>query len=88
MGINRLSVYLDDPSLRETVRIAAARRGVSISAYGLQALRDRLSREGLLHDERTAQEAARTLDALRTQMGPIGIPVCNLASEFHQEVTP
>ncbi len=81
MGINRLSVYLDDPSLRETVKMAAARRGVSISAYVLQALRDRLSREGLLHDERTAQEAARILDALRAQVGPIGIPVRDLIDE-------
>jgi hypothetical protein len=81
MGISRLSVYLDDPSLRETVKIAAARRGVSISAYVLQALRDQLSREGLLHDERTAQEAARVLDALRAQVGPIGIPVRDLIDE-------
>ena len=77
MGISRLSVYLDDPSLRETVKMAAARRGVSISAYVLQALRDRLSSEGLLYDEKTAQEAARILDALRAQVGPMGIPVCN-----------
>jgi hypothetical protein len=81
MGISRLSVYLDDPSLRERVKIAAARRGVSISAYVLQALRDRLSREGLLHDERTAQEAARILDALRAQVGPVGIPVRDLIDE-------
>jgi hypothetical protein len=81
MGISRLSVYLDDPSLRETVKIAAARRGVSISAYVLQALRDQLSREGLLHDERTAQEVARVLDALRAQVGPIGIPVRDLIDE-------
>ena len=81
MGINRLSVYLDDPSLRETVKIAAARQGVSISAYVLQALRDRLSKEGLLHDEWTAQEAARILDTLRTQTGPIGIPVRDLIDE-------
>ncbi len=85
MGVIKLSVYLDDPFIREKARIAAARRGISISTYVLQALRDRLVREGLLPEETNPQEAARALDALRTHIGPIGIPVCALIEEGRTE---
>ncbi len=74
MGVIKLSVYLDDPSFREKVKLAAARHGVSVSAYVLQAIRDRLAHEDFL-EEMSPQEAARALDALRAQIGPIGVSV-------------
>lgn len=81
MNVIKLSVYLDDPTLREKVKNAAARHGVSISTYVLQALRDRLARDEVLLEEINPQEAAKSLDALRTQIGPIGIPVHILVEE-------
>lgn len=81
MGVIKLSVYLDDPSLREKVKIAAARRGISISTYVLEALRERLARDEMLREEVIPQEAAKALDALRTQIGPIGVPVRLLVEE-------
>lgn len=81
MGVIRLSVYLDDPVLREKVKIAAARRGVSISTYVLQALRDRLAWDEVLLEEITPQEAAKALDVIRTQVGPVGVPVRTLVEE-------
>lgn len=81
MGVIRLSVYLDDPVLREKVKIAAARRGVSISTYVLQALRDRLAWDEVLLEEINPQEAAKALDVIRTQVGPVGVPVRTLVEE-------
>src|ERR1700676_3497717 len=78
----RLNIYLDDPELRKSIKVAAARQGVSTSAYCLEAIRDRLARERLTaaDDERTMrrQAAARRLDALRDTIDPIGVPVSEL----------
>ncbi|MCX7856154.1 MAG: hypothetical protein N2556_09350 [Anaerolineae bacterium] len=81
MNVTKISVYLNDPVLREKVKSAATRRGVSISTYVLQALRDRLAWDEMLLEEISPQEAAKALDALRTQIGPIGIPVRMLVEE-------
>jgi hypothetical protein len=80
----RLNIYLDDPDLRIMVKIAAARQGVSTSAYCLQAIREKLVRERLAADEeRTArrQSAARRLEALRSSLAPIGVSVSELVAE-------
>ncbi len=77
----RLNIYLDDPTLHEKVKIAAARRGMSLSAYALLALRRQLAADGLLPKAEGPEEAARALDALRTRIGPIGIPVAELIRE-------
>lgn len=82
MGIrSRLNIYLDDPTLHEKVKIAAARRRMSISAYALLALRRQLAEDGLLPAIESPEEAARALDALRERIGPIGIPVAELVRE-------
>lgn len=77
----RLNIYLDDPGLHEKVKIAAARRGVSMSAYALLALRQLLAQDGLLSTEEGPQEAARRLDELRRRVGPLGVPVQTLVEE-------
>lgn len=85
MTYSRLNIYLDDPELRTKIKIAAARRGVSTSAYCLEAIREKLAREGeqTIDDERMKkrQEAARRLDALRSSIGRIGTPVSELVAE-------
>ncbi len=84
----RLNIYLDDPHLQEYIKIAAARRQLSLSAYCLQAIRQQLAEDGILHaqpeEERTkAQAAAISLDHLRGTVGPVGIPVSQLIAEGH-----
>jgi hypothetical protein len=81
---SRLNIYLDDPQLRPTIKIEAARRGISTSAYCLEAIREKLARDRLsTDDERTRKrrEAARRLDALRASLDPIGVPVSELVAE-------
>lgn len=83
----RLNIYVDRADLREAVKIAAARRGVTLSAYCLEAIRLRLMEEGFLprqEPEAIKQDAARALDSLRTRIGPIGIPVSDLVAQGRQ----
>jgi hypothetical protein len=78
----RLNIYLDEPDLRQAVKIAAAKEGVTQSAYCVKAVRRQLVEEGFLpgSSERQA-EAARAMDRLRRQIGPIGVPVRELIEE-------
>jgi hypothetical protein len=78
----RLNIYLDEPELRQAVKIAAAKEGVTLSAYCLKAVRSRLIEEGFLPGTSSRQtEAAHALDRLRQQIGPTGIPVRELIHE-------
>jgi len=84
----RLNIYVDRSDLREAVKIAAARRGVTLSAYCLQAIRHRLMEEGYLpgqEREASQQQAARALDSLRAKIGPIGVPVSDLVAEGRRQ---
>ncbi|HXO20844.1 MAG TPA: hypothetical protein VOA87_13080 [Thermoanaerobaculia bacterium] len=79
----RLNIYLDQPELHRAIKIAAARKGVTLSAYCLEALRDRLAEED--HSSQapaiSPRDAAKALDRLRNRIGPIGVPVHELIAE-------
>ncbi|GIX47829.1 MAG: hypothetical protein KatS3mg131_2040 [Candidatus Tectimicrobiota bacterium] len=80
----RLSIYLDDPRLREHIKTAALRRGMTLSAYCLEAIRQRLAADGFLPSSETHTQpraAAEALDRLRHQIGPIGVRVRKLIEE-------
>ena len=79
----RLSIDLDEPELHRVIETAAARQGVTLSAYCLQAVCNRLREEGVLPGDSgtRSEEAARALDRLRRRIGPIGAPVSELISE-------
>ncbi len=82
----RLNIYLDDPALRTQVKIAAALKCVSVSAYCLEAIRRRLAEDGLpLAPTRkygmTPQEAAADMDRLREEIGPLGFTIQELIDE-------
>lgn len=85
----RLNIYLDDAVLRTRVKVAAASQNVTISAYCLEAIRERLAADGFLPVQKASQPdearppaaAARALDRLRHQVGPIGMPVRDLIAE-------
>lgn len=79
---SRLNIYLDEPELRQAVKIAAAKKGVPLSAYCVKAVRKQLTEEGLLPQPLEGPvEAARAMDRLRRQIGPIGTPVRELIEE-------
>ncbi|HYU20992.1 MAG TPA: hypothetical protein VEQ11_20070 [Chloroflexota bacterium] len=81
---SRLNIYVDDASLRQQVKIAAAQRGVTLSAYCVEAIRRRLVEDGLVSARSSSggpKAAARALDVLRRRVGPIGVPVRDLIAE-------
>ena len=87
-GYSRLNIYLEGPDLREKIRVAAARQGVSLSTYCLEAVRERLVEEGYLPSSQGAagpRSAAKALDRLRRQVGPIGVPVRDLVQEGRRQ---
>src|SRR4051812_17363406 len=85
----RINIYLDDTGLLAHIKIAAARHGVTISAYCVDAIRQRLIDEGLLSASETGEPersvspkvAAQTLDRLRQRLGTIGVPVGDLIAD-------
>ncbi len=78
----RLNIYVDSARLRESVKVGAARSGLTVSAYCQEAIRRRLIEDGLLPPtRRTARTAARTLDGIRARHGPVGVPVSELIAE-------
>ena len=88
----RINIYLHDPELRTQIKIAAARQGVTVSAYCLGAILDRLQEqspsavrsEGAEQPE-SPQDAAQALDRLRRQIGRVGVPVRELIAEGRYE---
>jgi hypothetical protein len=73
---------VDSPRLREQVKIAAARSGVTVSAYCQEAIRRRLEEEGQAGPGRDrSRAAARALDVARRRYGPLGVPVSELIAE-------
>jgi len=80
----RLNIYLDDRKLRERIKSAAAREGVTLSSYCLEAVRRRLAEEGLLpgsESQASRRKAARALDRLRRKIGPVGVPARELIAQ-------
>lgn len=82
----RLNIYLDDPEIKRQIKMAAAKRDVSISEYCLWALKRQLIKDG----ERIPQEneihkirevVSTAMDHLRKEIGPIDIPVTELIKE-------
>lgn len=83
-GYSRLAIYIDEPELRQKIKIAAAREGVNLSTYCLQAVRRRLAEDGYLPALEAAvgpHGAAEALDRLRRTIGPIGVKARDLIEE-------
>lgn len=80
----RVNIYLEDPDMKREIKIAAANRGVTLSAYCVEAIRQKLGRdgsEGTRESSRKSRFAAEALDRLRAEIGPIGIPIRELIDE-------
>ena len=80
----RLNIYMDDAELRTAVRIEAARRGITVSAFCVQAIRRYLAEAGAPTASPgvlTPTGAAAALDEIRGRIGPLGVPVAELVAE-------
>jgi hypothetical protein len=81
----RVNIYLDDPEMKREIKIAAANRSVTQSAYCVEAIRQRLERERSVEtaagSRPRSRDAAKALDRLRVEIGPVGIPVRDLIDE-------
>ena len=80
----RVNIYLDDPALKREIKVAAARQGVSLSAYCVEAIQEKLSTTrsvGIVESELEQRDAAAALDRLRAEIGPVGISVRELIDE-------
>ena len=81
----RINIYLDSPETRGRIRVAAARRGMSISAYCAEAIRRQLEGETEEPDRERMLRAARRMDRNRLRTGRIGIPVSELIREGRKD---
>lgn len=77
---HKVSIYLGDPELRRRLKMAAARRDPTVSAFCEEAIREKLAREDS-DVSGTAWAAARRLDARRSHLGPIKISTADLVEE-------
>jgi len=80
----RVNIYLDDPELKREIKIAAAKRGVTLSAFCVEAIRHELTGDGSEKTQETPKSAliaGEALDRLRAEIGPVGIPVRELIDE-------
>ncbi len=82
---DRVNIYLDDPEMKREIKIAAAKRSISQSAYCVEAIRQQLDQDRTEVTEERAgqrmQDAAEALDRLRREIGRVGIPVRELIDE-------
>lgn len=83
---DRLGLYLKDKEMKRQIKIAAAKRGVPITAYCVEAIEERLIRDG----ERSSQAREANHDKLafltrmsqlRKEVGPLGRPTWELIDE-------
>ncbi|MBI2329203.1 MAG: hypothetical protein HYU85_06170 [Chloroflexi bacterium] len=79
----RLGLYLEDEEIKKQIKIAAARRGISTTAYCAGAIRERLQRDGEMGDNTSKERLAllSRMDKLRKDIGPVGTTTAELVEE-------
>ena len=79
----RLGLYLEDDEIKKQIKIAAAKKGVSTTAYCAEAIRERLQREGEISDkvDRDRLALLSRMDKLRQEIGPVGATTAELVEE-------
>ncbi|PIU55175.1 MAG: hypothetical protein COS88_05370 [Chloroflexi bacterium CG07_land_8_20_14_0_80_51_10] len=80
----RLGLYLKDDETKKQIKVAAAKRGMTVTVYCAQAIEERLTRDG----ERSAGDEDRNrtaflsrMDKLRQEIGSIGVFTAELVEE-------
>ncbi len=77
---SRLGLYLEDEDIKKQIKIAAARRGVSTTAYCAEAIRERLLRDREIGDRGKTALLVR-MNKLRQEIGPVGTTTAELVEE-------
>lgn len=79
----RLGLYLADVEIKKQIKIAAAKRGMSTTAYCAEAIEERLRREGEMGDkiDRTKIALLSRMDKLKKAIGPVGKRAAELVKE-------
>jgi len=76
----RLGLYLEDEAIRRQIKVAAAKRGLSTTAYCAQAIKERLVKDGEITDKPDGNKKAllARMDRLRRDIGPVGMLTAEL----------
>ncbi len=79
----RLGLYLEDEDIKKQIKIAAAKKGISTTAYCAQAIKERLIREGEISDKDNGNKKAllALINELREQIGPVGTSTADLVEK-------
>jgi hypothetical protein len=79
----RLGLYLDDEVMRRQIKVAAAKRGMSTTAYCTQAIKERLIRDGEINDKNDGNRKAllARMNRLRKEIGSVGKSTAELIEE-------
>lgn len=85
----RLSLYLEDEEFKRQVKVAAAKRGLTVTDYCAEAIEGRLIRDGERSMPKSKSKGANKkrsatlarMDSLRQQIGPIGLRASELVKE-------
>jgi hypothetical protein len=79
----RLGLYLDDEVMRRQIKVAAAKRGMSTTAYCTQAIKERLIRDGEINDKNDGNRKAllARMNRLRKEIGSVGKSTAELVEE-------
>ena len=80
----RLGLYLEDEETKRHIKIAATKRGMTVTDYCARAIEERLIRDGERspEDERKNKTALLSrMDKLRQEIGPLGISTAELVEE-------
>jgi hypothetical protein len=78
---SRLGLYLEDEEIKTQVKIAAARRGLSVTAYCAQAIEQRLRIDGETSRDADRRVILSRVDRFRKEVGPVGITTAELVEE-------
>ena len=78
---SRLGLYLEDEEIKTQVKIAAARRGLSATAYCAQAIEQRLRIDGETSRDADRRVILSRVDRFRKEVGHVGITTAELVEE-------
>ena len=77
----KMTLYLEDEKIHKSIKQAALDLKLSLSEYCLEAVKERLEKDGYLRGRKQQQRMAANMDRLRKEIGPIGVPVHKLIEE-------
>jgi hypothetical protein len=80
----RLGLYLEDEETKRQIKVAAAKRGMTATAYCARAIEERLIRDGergTKNEVKSRVALLSRMDELRQEIGPIDISAAELVEE-------